>query len=79
VGKTHLYLVSFNIFRAQVAELKEQIARRRGDIAGLRGDIAGLRGDISGVQHYRNIQMLLIKKNLSPRAGGSLTWLLCIV
>jgi hypothetical protein len=65
VSKNNLYLISFNIFRALVATLETQIA-------GLRVDIAELRGDISGVQHYRNIQMLLIKKNLSRRAGGSL-------
>jgi hypothetical protein len=73
VSKNNLYLISSNIFRARIAELKEQIA-------GLRVEIAELGGNISDVQYYRNIQMLLIKNNLSRRrAGGSLTWLLCIV
>jgi hypothetical protein len=74
VSKNNLSLISSNIFRALITELKVQIAGHRGDIAGLRGDIAGLRGDIARldrkeIRNY-NIQMLLIKKNLAKKSNN---------
>jgi prefoldin subunit 5 len=69
VSKNNLYLISSKIFRARVAALEKQIDGLRGDIARLDRNIARLDRNISDIRNY-NIQMLLIKKNLFPRAGG---------
>jgi hypothetical protein len=67
VSKNNLSLISSNIFRALITELKVQIDGHRGDIAGLRGDIARL--DLKEIRNY-NIQMLLIKKNLAKKSNN---------
>jgi prefoldin subunit 5 len=67
VSKNNLYLISSKIFRARVAALEKQIDGLRGDIARLDRNIARLDRNISDI---RKIQMLMIKNNLFPRAGG---------